>query len=303
MLATRYLQNPIITTEQVPFRVNSIFNPGAVKYKDEYILICRTELPSGRSVFVLARSFDGVQFTVDEKPWMTPQDHNEFCKYVEWGIEDARVVKINDRYYMTYTGYSKHMPLVMLAETKDFTDFHIHGPISEPSNKDCALFPAQINGLYWRMDRPSAEHRRDIWLSHSSDLIHWGGYRFLAEPESGTWESDKIGGSTPPIRTDEGWLLLYHGVRGFGISSLYKLGAMLLDLDEPWKVIGKTTYPLLTPEHDYERVGDVNNVVFCNGWIPEDDGELKLYYSGADTNICLATLQIDDAIAACKGLK
>jgi predicted GH43/DUF377 family glycosyl hydrolase len=300
MIITRYEQNPILTAEQVPFEVNSIFNPGAVKYKDEYILVCRAELPIGRSVLVIARSSDGIRFTVDPKPCLSPEDHGVYHKYVAWGIEDARVTRIGETFYLTYTGYSQYMPLVMLAETKDFVDFHIHGPISEPSNKDCVLFPEKINGKFWRIDRPSAELRRDIWMSSSPDLTYWGEYKFVLAPELGTWENDKIGGSTPPIKTKDGWLMLYHGVRGFGISSIYKLGALLLDLDEPWKVIGKTTDPILSPVLDYERVGDVNNVIFANGCIPEESGELKIYYSGADTNICLATVPISDLIAACK---
>lgn len=300
MIVTRCEQNPILTAEHVPFMVNSIFNPGAVKYKDEYLLVCRAEMPTGRSVLVLARSKDGLHFTVDAKPCLSPSDHGIYSAYVAWGIEDTRVVKIDDTYFLTYTGYSKYMPLVMLAETKDFVSFTIHGPISEPSNKDCALFPEKINGMYLRMDRPTAEIRRDIWMCSSPDLKHWGDYKFVLEPEPGTWEGDKIGGSTPPIKTKDGWLVLYHGVRGFGISSIYKLGALLLDLEQPWKVIGKTPEPILAPAFAYERVGDVNNVIFANGCIAEDNGELKIYYSGADTNICLATGQISDIVAACK---
>ncbi len=300
MKITRYEQNPILTADQVPFLVNSIFNPGAVKYNNEYILVCRAELPIGRSVLVLARSKDGVNFTVDKTPCLTPANHTTCHEYVEWGIEDARVTKIDDTFYLTYTGYSKYMPLVILSETKDFKSFHIHGPISEPSNKDCSLFPEKINGKFWRMDRPSAEHRRDIWICSSPDLRYWGDYRLMLQPEQGTWEADKIGGSTPPIRTADGWLVLYHGVRGFGISSIYKLGALLLDLEQPWKVIGKTPGPILAPLKDYERVGDVNNVIFANGCIAEENGELKIYYSGADTNICLATVEIGELVLACK---
>jgi predicted GH43/DUF377 family glycosyl hydrolase len=191
------------------------------------------------------------------------------------------------------------MPLVMLAETEDFKNFKIIGPISEPSNKDCALFPEKINGYYWKVDRPSADTRRDIWISKSKDLVHWGGYELLSEPVSGTWENDKIGGSTPPIKTDEGWLMLYHGVRGFGISSLYKIGVMLMDLEKPWVVKGRSSEPILSPDFEYERVGDVGNVVFTNGWI-NDNNEIKIYYSGADTNICLATTSIDDLLKCCK---
>ncbi|MBI2417602.1 MAG: glycoside hydrolase family 130 protein [Ignavibacteriales bacterium] len=299
MLMDKYSENPIITVADVPFRVNSIFNPGAVKANGEYILLCRIEMPTGRSSFLVARSTDGIKFKVEDKPCLTPGEHGVYNKYTEWGIEDPRVVQFGDSWFITYTGYSKFMPLVMLAETKDFKEFKIHGPISEPSNKDCAIFPEKINGRFWKMDRPSAETRRDIWLSSSPDMIHWGNYQMIIEPEVGTWENDKIGGSTPPIRTDAGWLVLYHGVRGFGVSTLYKIGCTLLDINEPWKVIGKTKEPVLTPEMDYERTGDVNNVVFANGWVAESDGTVKVYYSGADTNICLATTTIDELIASC----
>jgi predicted GH43/DUF377 family glycosyl hydrolase len=296
---TRYDKNPILTKSDVPFKVNSIFNPGAVKVDDKYLLICRVEMPNGRSSLVTALSKEGHKFTVDSEPCLTPLDHKEHFKFVEWGIEDARVTPIENKFYLAYTGYSKYMPMVILAETEDFKNFNIIGPISEPSNKDCALFPEKINGYYWKIDRPSAESRRDIWISRSKDLIHWGGYEVLSEPAPGSWEADKIGGSTPPIKTKEGWLMLYHGVRGFGISNLYKVGVMLLDLKKPWIVLGKSKEPILSPETNYERVGDVGNVVFTNGWIVEKE-EVKIYYSGADTNICLATTTLDYLISCCK---
>ena len=169
-----------------------------------------------------------------------------------------------------------------------------------PSNKDCSLFPEKIADYYWKVDRPSADNRHDIWISRSKDLIHWGGFEMLTEPICGTWENDKIGNSTPPIKTEHGWLMLYHGVRGFGVSSLYKLGVMLLDLEKPWIIKGRSSEPILTPEYDYERVGDVGNVVFSNGWIAEDNGDVKIYYSGADTNICLAETTIEKLISLCK---
>jgi predicted GH43/DUF377 family glycosyl hydrolase len=300
MEAIRYESNPILTKENVPFRVNSIFNAGAVKVKDKYLLVCRIEMPNGRSSFVMAKSSDGYNFAVADKPVLTPEDHKEYFEFVEWGIEDTRVTPLEGKFYLTYTGYSKNMPLVILTETEDFENFKILGPISLPSNKDCSIFPEKINGYYWKVDRPTAEERQDIWISRSPDLVHWGGYRVLMQPELGTWESDKIGSSSNPIKTDEGWLMLYHGVRGFGITSIYKLGVVLLDLNEPWKVIGKSKEPILSPDKDYERIGDVNNVVFSNGWIVEDDGNIKIYYSGADTNICVAETSIDELISVCK---
>ncbi|MGE5351439.1 MAG: glycoside hydrolase family 130 protein [Acidobacteriota bacterium] len=292
--------NPILTKEDVPFRVNSIFNAGAVMLKNEYLLLCRVEMPNGRSSFVLARSADGKNFKVDDSPCLTPEDHGEFYEFVEWGIEDPRITKIKDKYYITYTGYSNYMPLVMLAVTDNFKRFDILGPITEPSNKDCTLFPEKIRGDYWKMDRPSNESRNYIWLSKSPDLEHWGGFKFLMGPTPGTWQADKVGGSTPPVKTKHGWLLLYHGVRGFGISNIYKISVMLLDLKEPWNVIGKSPEPILMPDYDYERVGDVQNVVFTNGWVVEDNGEVKIYYSGADSNICLATTSVDYLISLCK---
>ncbi|MFA6980064.1 MAG: glycoside hydrolase family 130 protein [Ignavibacteriaceae bacterium] len=296
----RYSKNPILTKENVSFKINSIFNPGAVKYNGKYLLLCRVEMPIGRSSFVVAESEDGYNFTVSSKPVLTAEDHKDCYEYVNWGVEDARITQIEDRFYITYTGYSKYQPVVMLAETTNFADFKIHGPISEPSNKDCALFPEKINGSYWKVDRPTAENRRDIWISRSPDLIHWGGYKVLLSPEEGTWESDKIGSSSNPIKTSEGWLMLYHGVRSFGMGAIYKLGVVLLDLEKPWIVKGKSKEPILSPEKDYERIGDVNNVIFSNGWIIEENGDIKIYYSGADTNICLAETNVDYLLSLCK---
>lgn len=296
----KYSKNPILTTKMVPFKVNSIFNPGAIKYDDKYLLLCRIEMPNGRSSFVLAESKNGLEFKVNEKPSLIPEDHKECYEYVNWGIEDPRITKIDDKYFIVYTGYSKHMPLVILSETTDFQTFKIHGSISEPSNKDAALFPEKINGCYWKVDRPSAETKREIWISSSPDLIHWGKFKCLTGPLLGTWESDKIGSSSTPYKTKEGWLMLYHGVRGFGVSTTYRLGVLLMDLEKPWIVKGRSMEPIMSPENDYERVGDVMNVVFSNGWIVEDDGSVKIYYSGADTNICLAETTIDYLLSMCR---
>lgn len=300
MEINKYDKNPIITKDNVPFRVNSIFNPGAVKFNGRYLLLCRVEMPIGRSSLVIAESRDGYNFKVSDKPTLIPEDHKEYFDYVEWGIEDSRITQIGDAYFLTYTGYSRHQPLVILTETTDFVNFKIHGPISEPSNKDCALFPEKIGGYYWKVDRPTAESRRDIWLSKSPDLIHWGGHRVLMQPAQGTWEQDKIGSSSNPIKTKDGWLMLYHGVRSFGIGAIYKIGVVLMDLEKPWIIKGKSKEPIISPDMDYERIGDVNNVVFSNGWILEDNGDIKIYYSGADTNICLAETNVDYLLSLCK---
>ena len=296
---SKYSNNPILTKDNVPFQVNSIFNAGAVRIDGKYLLLCRTEMPNGRSSFTLAESTNGIDFNVSSKPCLTPMDHKECFSYVEWGIEDARITLIDRKYYLTYTGYSKYEPLVMLAETSDFEKFTIHGPISEPSNKDCSLFPEKINGYYWKVDRPVAGERRDIWISKSPDLIYWGSHKVLMEPTAGTWENDKIGSSSNPIKTEEGWLMLYHGVRELSFGAMYKIGVVLLDLEKPWIVKGKTSEPIIVPDYNFERIGDVGNVVFSNGWILEPDGEIKIYYSGADLNICLATTTKDYLLSLC----
>ena len=265
MSIIRYENNPILTKENVPFPVNSIFNAAPVFYKGQYLLLCRVEMPNGQSSFVTAKSEDGQNFKVDSELCLKPEDHGEWYDYAKWGIEDPRITEINGEYYILYTGYSKYMPVVMMAKTKDFVKYEILGAVTEPSNKDAALFPEKINGYYWKVDRPSAEKRRDIWISKSPDLIHWGEYRFVMEGEKGTWEHNKIGNSSTPVRTKKGWLMLYHGVRGFGISSIYKLGVMLMDIDKPWIVKSKSQTPILAPDYEYERVGDVGNVIFSTG--------------------------------------
>jgi predicted GH43/DUF377 family glycosyl hydrolase len=298
----RFSKNPILTHKDVSFRINSIFNAGAVKINDEYLLLCRVELPNGRSSFVMARSTDGLSFVTDKKLCLTPGDHGDWFRYVEWGIEDPRITLIYDWYYIVYTGYSKYEPTVMMARTKDFSSFDIMGTITEPSNKDAVLFPEKIQGMYWKIDRPSGDHRRDMWISQSPDMIHWGQHKFLMEGIAGSWEQNKIGASTPPLKTEKGWLMIYHGVRGFGISSIYRQGMILLDLEKPWQVIGRSKEPFIGPEMDYERIGDVGNVVFTTGWIREENGEIKIYYSGADMNICLAQTTEKYLLSLCEEL-
>lgn len=293
-------RNPILTNRDVPFRANSIFNAGAIKFNNMYLLLARVEMPRGRSSFVIARSEDGENFKVDNNICLGPEDHKNCYDYVEWGIEDPRIIEIEKVYYICYTGYSRYMPVVILAKTTDFEKFEVIGPITEASNKDAVLFPEKIDGYYWKIDRPTAEERRDIWINRSPDLIHWGDFRILLAPVPGTWEGNKIGASTPPVKTDKGWILMYHGVRSFGMGVLYKQGVAILDLHQPWKVTARCEEPVLYPEEHHERIGDVGNVVFSNGWVIEDNGDIKIYYSGADTNICLATTSLDYLVSICK---
>ncbi|NOX88620.1 MAG: glycosidase [Calditrichaeota bacterium] len=296
----RYNENPILTAADVPFKVNSIFNAGAIKFNGQYLLLCRIELPTGLSSLILARSEDGYHFTVDEKPILTPDIHGEFFEYANWGVEDARITEIDGVYYITYTGYSVNEPVVLLARTKNFKDFELLGPISEPVNKDAVIFPEKIDGYYWKIDRPAVSALQgDMWINRSPDLLHWGMHRRLIAARKPLWDGHKIGASTPPIKTEKGWLMLYHGVRMIGTSMIYRQGVLLLDAEKPFKVIGRSLHPILSPEEEYERMGDVPNVIFSTGWIPEPGGEIKIYYSGADSNVSLAITSVDYLLSQC----
>ncbi len=300
----RYLSNPILTPRDVPFKVNSIFNAGAVKFNGRYLLLCRVEMPTGLSSLIVARGNDGYHFSVEDKPVLAPETHKNFYDYVRWGVEDARITFLDGLFYILYTGYSENEPVAMLAKTQDFKTFECLGPITEPVNKDVVLFPENIGDYYWKIDRPHISVMEgDMWINRSPDLLHWGMNRRLIRRRKSWWDGDKVGASTPPIKTEKGWLLLYHGVRSIVNSMIYRQGVLLLDLHNPTKVLGRSNEPILSPEKEYERIGDVPNVVFSTGWIAEPDGEIKIYYSGADSNICVATTTVDYLLSRCDPIK
>jgi predicted GH43/DUF377 family glycosyl hydrolase len=199
-----------------------------------------------------------------------------------------------------YTAYSGYGTRLGLAKTDDFKIFERIAIISGPGNKDGALFPRRINGKYVRLDRPIGEGVGNMWISFSKDLIHWGESQLLAQVRDGYWDEHRIGASVPPIETKEGWLEIYHGVKMTSGGPIYRLGVLLMDLDNPTKVIARGDIPILSPREPYERIGDINNVVFSCGAIVEDNGEVKVYYGAADTCICLAVATIDELIARCK---
>jgi predicted GH43/DUF377 family glycosyl hydrolase len=187
-----------------------------------------------------------------------------------------------------------------LAKTTDFESFERIALISEPENKDGVLFPEKINGKYARLDRPIAGGIANIWISYSDDLITWGNARCVMTTRDDHWDSWRIGASTQPIRIDDGWLIIYHGVKAASSGPIYRLGAAVLNAEDPSKVICRSAIPILSPREYYERVGDVNNVVFSCGAILEDDGEeLKIYYGASDTSICLGTAKVNELMQFC----
>ena len=293
----RYAGNPIIRREDMPYPCNTVFNAAACKCGDEYILLLRVEDLRGHSHFTLARSRDGYRFVIDNRPWVEPADDPEFGPYEELGIEDPRITPMDDAFYIAYTAFSRHGPRVAIGRTRDFREFERIALATEVPNKDAVLFPQKIRGRYAMLDRPGGYHGVPgaIWIQYSPDLRHWGDARVVLGPEPG-WGSTKLGVSTPPVRTERGWLVLYHGVRSTGAGTLYRVGAMLLDLEHPERVLGYASHFIFGPEEIYERTGDVPNVVFPCGLIVEPDGRVKMYYGAADTCIGVAEARLEDLL-------
>lgn len=292
----RWEGNPIITLEDIPYRCNTVFNGTPVKAGDEYFLLLRVEGQQGYSFFSLARSQDGFHFTVDSEPVMLPAKEGPFAMYESRGIEDPRLTEIDGRYYILFTAFSNWGTRIELAETTDFVHYERIALISEPGNKDGVLFPEKINGRYARLDRPIGNGIGSIWLSFSEDMIHWGDHQLLMTPRPGYWDSYRIGASAPPIKTEAGWLEIYHGMKMTRSGPIYKIGSVLFDLENPSRVIARCDEPILSPRETYERIGDVNNVVFACGAIVEENDDIKIYYGAADTCICVATGKLSQLI-------
>ena len=207
---------------------------------------------------------------------------------------------MGDTYYITYTVFGPYGPRAAIGKTTDFEQFERIALVTEVDNKNVVLFPEKINNKYILIDRPGgfSGKRGDIWIKESPDLIHWGRARVLLAAEPG-WGNFKLGISTPPVKTEPGWLVFYHGVRSTPAGNLYRIGAMLLDLQNPKKLIANTPHFIFGPEEIYERTGDVPNVVFPCGLIVEKDNTIKLYYGAADTHIALAEVRLEDIIKLC----
>ncbi|MFW9998714.1 MAG: glycosidase [Candidatus Hodarchaeota archaeon] len=286
--------------KDLPYLANTVFNAGAIKFHNEIILLMRVEDKRGISHFTLARSKDGISnWHIDTQPTMTPNPKT----YPEeiWGIEDPRITFLEEKnlWVIIYTAYSKAGPLVSLACTKDFKHFNRYGVIMPPENKDAAIFPIQFNNRWAILHRPVAKMSgtgAHIWIAFSPDLKHWGDHKLLIPARDGSWwDANKIGLSPPPLKTDSGWLILYHGVKTTASGIIYRLGLGLLDLKDPCKVIARSDEWVFSPKESYEIFGDVDKVVFPCGWIQEND-DILLYYGCADSSIALATASLSEIL-------
>ena len=289
----RHELNPILTAADWPYPVHTVFNPAATLLPNgTTLLLCRVEDRRGHSHLCAARSANGIDgWKIDTRPTLMP-DQEHFPEEM-WGIEDPRITFVGElnKYAVVYTAYTRDGPGVSLALTEDFHHFERYGLIMQPEDKDAALLPHRIHGDWALIHRPVSSIGAHIWISYSSDLRQWGNHKLMLKArKGGWWDANKIGLSPPPIETEKGWLVIYHGVRQNAAGCIYRLGLALFDLQAPHICIKRGDEWVFGPEEPYERRGDVDHVVFPCGYTIAPDGDtIHLYYGAADTSIALAT--------------
>lgn len=308
-LFERVRSNPILTPTNLWWESEAVFNPGVVLGDDGIThILYRAIGRDGISRFGYARSRDGEKIDYRSKePVFEPDEGNEFERF---GVEDPRLVKVNGYFYVTYAAASKYKVTgklaslnelqdkpwrvrISLAVTKDFVNFTRHGVvIQDMDNKDAVLFPDKINGKYVILHRLPP----DIWVAYSDDLRDWRGHQKVTHTRPGEWDERRIGAGAPPVRVNEGWLLMYHGSDHHNV---YRAGFLLLDANDPSKVLGRSSYPAFSPREKYEKEGLVPNVVFPQGLVLRED-QLWMYYGGADKVVGLAIGSLKSILASLK---
>ena len=316
--------NPVLSAKDVPYPASLVFNAGVCKWQGEYVMLFRNDYgateedfraPGGGGRFStnigLARSPDGVRWTVAPAPVLAMRDEEIHRVY------DPRLTVVEGRVVLCFAMDTAHGLRGGVATTEDFERFEVQS-LSVPDDRNMAVFPERIGGRYVRLERPMPVYSRygkteafDIWLSESPDLRFWGESRLVLGAERVPYATTKIGPAAPPVRTPKGWLATIHAVRVSdrelaswegGWRKEYCAGLMLLDLDDPSKVIGLSREPLLPPTESYETTGYRGGVIFPGGMILEDTGEVKIYYGAADTVECLATADLGELLALCEPL-
>ena len=302
-LLWRYSGNPIIPRDLTAYS-NSIFNSAVVPFKDGFAGVFRCDSTSRCMDIHAGFSKDAIHWEINDDPISfkkaSPDLPDSDYKY------DPRVVFVEDRWYIIWcNGY--HGPCIGLGYTFDFKEFVQMENALMPFNRNGVLFPRKIAGRYALLSRPSdTGHTRfgDIIYSESPDLTYWGRHRHVMAPmafEESGWQNTKIGAGPAPIETGEGWLLFYHGVLTSCNGFVYSFGAALLDLEQPWKVIGRVRPYMLSPQELYECVGDVPNVVFpCAALTDGGSGRLCMYYGCADTVTGIAFGNVDEIVGYIK---
>ncbi|MBC8451237.1 MAG: glycoside hydrolase family 130 protein, partial [Planctomycetes bacterium] len=316
--------NPILTREDIPRATglvdpSSVFNPGAVEFEGRVLLMLRVQARSRATSFVMASSLDGRRFDVAEKTvtfeGLEAETRELFHLY------DARLTCLTDETgglegVVIFAADMHDACRLGVARTRDFESFEFLGFTEEPA-RNGVLFPEKFGDQYLRLERPNTVRDAGgvatgdaVRLSSSPDLVHWTPLErpLILAGRPRYWD-ELIGSGPPPVKTRHGWLHLYHGVAThFASANIYQAGAVLLDLDDPSKVLGRTWENLLEPREPYELTGQVPNVVFPSGMVVRglapggvaaDGDELLVYYGAADTSVGLCSARIGDLVAAC----
>ncbi len=292
----RYSGNPVIERNPIPC-AQGVYNSAVVPFGDGFIGVLRMEHKDSMPRLHLGRSKDGIHWKIEpEKIRMVGADAEIAHPSYTY---DPRVCRVDGDYYITWcTDY--HGPTIGVAKTKDFAEFHQLENAFLPFNRNGVLFPRKINGKFVMLSRPSDNGHTafgDIYVSESPDMVHWGRHRFVMGRGGQWWQGSKIGAGPVPLETTEGWLLFYHGVIINCNGFVYSMGAALLDLDDPSRVLYRTNEYLLFPTADYECVGFVPNVCFpCAAICDAPTGRIAIYYGAADTYTCLCFCQVDEVL-------
>ncbi len=314
-IVERYEGNPILTAEDFPGDILWVFNSAVVKKNDgKYVMVCRCE-DSGLARYLwVCDSADGISFKPRPAPLPMPHGNPIFDKHCRGRNPstmnsaatltylDPRITCIEGQHYIIHAAHTDFECQLGLFKIDDgFEKLEWIDLISLPDNRNGVLFPEKIRGKYFRLERPnSGAGNKHIWMQSSPDLIHWGMPRLIASTSDTGWAYTSVGPGAPPIRTSEGWLCIIHGIRKQAGDSVYGLGAMLLDLEDPSKVIGISKRCILAAQKQYELDGQTPSVVFTNAAILENDGTVKIYYGAADAVQCLAFAKLADLLHACK---
>jgi beta-1,4-mannooligosaccharide/beta-1,4-mannosyl-N-acetylglucosamine phosphorylase len=295
-LVWRYDKNPLIPRDVLPTS-NSIFNSAVVPFGDEFAGVFRIDDTTRKMQLHRGFSKDGLIWDIDPAPIRFHCEDEEIGRFI-YGY-DPRCLWLEDRYMITWCNWY-HGPTIGVGFTVDFKEFHQLENAFLPFNRNGVLFPRKINGHYAMLSRPSDSGHTpfgDIYYSESPDLQFWGRHRWVMGPVGDSWQYTKVGGGPVPIETSEGWLLIYHGVLTSCNGYVYSAGVALLDLDEPWKVIGRARPYVLNPRMNYECVGDVPNVVFpCATLCDAATDRLAIYYGAADTVVALAFAYVNELV-------
>ena len=298
-------RNPIITPQNIglPYPVDAVFNCGQTTYQGRTLLLLPVAPAhgNGKPAMYVATSENGVDFEVEPEPFITSLNGLEpdLKLFDEWPI-DPRVTQIGEWYYIIRPIQPRIGTACIMERTRDWKKREYLGCVALPCNRVPCLFPETFNGLYCRIDRPYSSRGGELWIAYSPDLLHWGNYKQLvATPVNNIWAKEKIG-PTVPQKTSRGWLEIFHGVNTYAGGSRYCLGALLLDLENPERILGMTDGWILSPDAEYEFMGNCQNTVFATGCIVDEEKDLvRVYYGAADTTIALASGSLTELLDAC----